>query len=119
MLGTMLLATLSWRRASAPLLRHFAMQTALWGAVELALSLAGWRGLALRDFAGAQQLVNFLWLNTGLDAGYVMLGSTLALSSWRMGFRQSGMGAGAAIIVQGLALLLLDVRLITLIGPIQ
>jgi len=119
LLGTLLLAFLSWRHTVAPLLKHFAIQTALWGAVDVVLCLWGWRSLALRDFGGAQQLVNFLWLNTGLDAGYVMLGATLALASWRMGVRPTGIGAGVGIILQGLALLLLDVRLITLIGPLQ
>ena len=118
-LGTLSIAMLLWRNSSAPLLRHFAIQTVLWGVVELAFSLWGWRGLALRDFAGAQYLLNFLWLNTGLDAGYVLVGATLALTSWRMGRNQAAMGAGAAIILQGLALLLLDVRLITLIGPLR
>ena len=108
-LGTALLTFLVWRRTHAPLLRHFAMQTLAWGAVDL----------ALRDFAGAQSLVSFLWLNTGLDVGYVMVGATLALTCWKLGPRPGGIGAGTAIIVQGLALLLLDIRLILVIGPIR
>lgn len=119
LLGTLILIVLSWRQVRAPLVTHFAIQTALWGVVDASIALWGWRGLGLRDFAGAQQLVNFLWLNTGLDAGYVMLGITLALASWRLGPRPAGVGAGIGIIVQGLALLLLDVRLIALIGPMQ
>ena len=118
-LGILLVTFLSWRRDSAPILRHFAIQTALWGAVNVALCGWGWRSVALRDFAAAQQLVNFLWLNTGLDAGYVMMGATLAIASWRLGPRLAGVGAGVGIILQGLALLVLDVRFITLIGPLQ
>lgn len=118
-LGTLLLAFLSWRRVSAPLLWHFGVQTALWGAIDGALCLWGFRGLALRDFAGAQQLVNFLWLNTGLDAGYVMLGATLAIVGWRLGPRPAPVGAGLGIVLQGMALLALDVRLISAIGPLQ
>lgn len=119
LLGTAMLAMLAWRRIPAPLLRHFAIQTLAWGAVDLAI--CGWaqRGLALRDFAGAQRLVNFLWLNTGLDAGYIMLGATLAIACWRLGPKPGGIGAGVGIVVQGLALLLLDVRLIAVIGPLQ
>lgn len=119
LLGTLLLVLLAWRHTEAPLLKHFAIQTALWGAVDVALCVWGWRVLALRDFGGAQQLVSFLWLNTGLDLGYVMLGATLSLASWRLGPRPAGIGAGVGIILQGLALFLLDVRLITLIGPLQ
>lgn len=118
-LGVLLLAVLRWRRVSAPLPGHFAMQLALWGAVEFGFSAWGWRTVSLRDLSGAQQLINFLWLNTGLDAGYVMTGVVLALTCWRLGPRLGGIGAGAAIAVHGLALLLLDVRLITLIGPLQ
>lgn len=119
LLGTLLFAGMSLRRVKAPLLAHFAIQTAAWGAVDLGLCLWAWRGLALRNYAGAQQLVSFLWLNTGLDAGYVMLGATLAIAGWRMGPRPAAIGAGIGIILQGIALLLLDVRLIALIGPLQ
>ncbi len=118
-LGTAMLAWLMVRRTSAPLLRHFALQTAAWGAVDLVICLASWRGLALRDYAGAQQLLNILWLNTGLDVGYVAIGVTLAITAWRWGARAGGIGAGLGIIVQGLALFLLDLRLILVVGPMQ
>lgn len=117
--GAALLIWLRWRREPAPLLRHFAIQMLAWGAVDFALSAWAQRGLALRDFSAAQQLVNFLWLNTGLDAGYIMLGATLAITCWRLGPRPAGIGAGIAIVLQGFALLLLDVRLLALIGPLQ
>lgn len=119
LLGTLMFAMLSLRRVRAPLLAHFAIQTAAWGAVVLAIGFWAWRGLALRNFAGAQHLVNLLWLNTGLDTGYVMLGVTLALTGWKLGPRPAAIGAGVGIILQGLALFLLDVRLIVLIGPLQ
>lgn len=117
--GTVVLALLTWRRAPAPLLRHFAIQMLAWGGVILAFCAWSQRGLALRNYAGAQALVNFLWLNTGLDAGYMMLGATLAIVCARVGARPAGVGAGVAIVLQGVALFLLDVRLITLIGPLQ
>lgn len=119
LLGSALLAWLILRRQHAPLLRHFAIQTAAWGAVDLAICLWSSRGLGLRDFAGAQRLVNLLWLNTGLDVGYIAVGITLALTAWRWGGRAGGIGAGIGVVVQGLALLLLDLRLIAAIGPMQ
>lgn len=117
--GTGVLAWMAWRRQNAPLLRHFAIQMAAWGAVDAVIVAWGWQGLALRDFGGAQRLVNFLWLNTGLDVGYVAVGVTLALLGWRWGARLGAMGAGLGVIVQGVALTLLDARLIMLIGPLQ
>ncbi len=117
--GTSLLAWLMVRRTTAPLLRHFAVQTAAWGAVNLAIVAWAWRGLAFRDFAGTQRLLNVLWLNTGLDVGYAAVGVTLALAAWRWGQRPGGIGAGLGVVVQGLALALLDLRLIAAIGPLQ
>lgn len=110
--GSLLLAWLAWRRVPSPLLRHFGIQTAAWGAVDLAICAWAQRGLTLRDFDGQAALVNFLWLNVGLDAGYVGVGLTLALAAWQLGRRLGGVGAGIGIIVQGLALALLDLRLI-------
>ena len=103
------------RRERSPLLFHFALQTAAWGAVDLAIALAAARGLALRDVSGATRLDRLLWLNVGLDAGYAAVGATLALAAWTLGRRLGGIGAGVAIVIQGLALLLLDARLILVI----
>ena len=113
------LAWLMVRRTTAPLLRHFAIQTAAWGAVNLAIVAWAWRGLKFRDFAGSQSLLNVLWLNTGLDVGYAAVGVTLALAAWRWGQRPGGVGAGLGVVVQGVALALLDLRLIMMIGPLQ
>ncbi len=110
--GTLVFLLLALRRQRSPLLQHFAIQTAAWGAVDLAICTWAWRGLALRDFDGATSLVNFLWLNVGLDAGYVGVGVTLAIAAWRLGRRLGGVGAGLGVIVQGLALALLDLVLI-------
>jgi len=43
------------------------------------------KAIGAGDYAGAQQLLNILWLNTGLDAGYAAVGVTLALTAWRWG----------------------------------
>lgn len=114
--GTLVLAMLRIRQSQSPLLTHFAIQTAAWGAVDLAICAWAWRGLALRDFDGAASLVNVLWLNVGLDAGYAGIGATLAICAWRMGRKLGGVGAGIGIVVQGLALALLDLVLIAQIA---
>jgi hypothetical protein len=119
LLGTLVFTWLTIRRISAPMLKGFAMQTAAWGGVNLLICVWAMRGLKLRDYAGAQHLLNVLWLNAGLDAGYVAVGITIAIAAWRWGARAGGIGAGMGIIVQGIALLLLDLRLVYGIGPMQ
>ena len=119
LVGVSVLVLLHLRAHRAPLLRHFAIQTAAWGLVDLGLVLWSRRSLAMRDFAGAQHLINTLWFNTGLDAGYMAVGVTLALTAWRWGARAGGIGAGVGVLVQGTALLLLDLRLVLLIGQMQ
>lgn len=112
LVGTLLLALLALRKQSSPLLQHFAIQTAAWGAVDLAIAAWARTGLALRDLDGATRLVNILWLNVGLDVGYAGVGLTLALAAWRLGPRWGAVGAGIGVIVQGLALALLDLVLL-------
>lgn len=102
------------RKDNAAFLRHFAIQTLAWGMIDGALVLSGWQGLALRDYASATQLQKFLWLNVGLDGGYIGVGITLAVAAWVLGKRMGGLGAGVGVVVQGFALLVLDLRLLTL-----
>ncbi|HEX2778454.1 MAG TPA: hypothetical protein VHM30_03075, partial [Gemmatimonadaceae bacterium] len=90
--GALLLLTVGRPRRS-PLLFHFALQTAAWGTVDLLLALVGRRGIAMRDLASATRLDRFLWMNVGLDAGYVAVGVTLALCAWLLGRRLGGIGA--------------------------
>ena len=111
LVGSALLALLRVRGIRSSLLEHFGIQTALWGAIDLALALLGLNGLELRDLAGATRLDRFLWLNVGLDAGYVMVGLTLLVLGWRAPRRPGLLGAGLAVIVQGSALALLDLLL--------
>lgn len=106
--GSVLLVLLRVRRHRSSMLDHFGIQTAAWGALILALSLAGLQHLELRDLAGATRLDRFLWLSIGLDTGYVMIGITLLVFGWRVMRRAGLVGAGLAVIVQGLALALLD-----------
>lgn len=109
--GTAIIAFLRAMRRQSAILLHFAIQSAAWGAVDLAVVLWARSGLALRDLAGAIALDRFLWFNLGLDVGYVLVGATLALVGWRLGRRGGLIGAGIGIVVQGLALALLDLQL--------
>ncbi|HVE78861.1 MAG TPA: hypothetical protein VNA89_08370 [Gemmatimonadaceae bacterium] len=110
--GTAVLAFLRLRRARSALLTQFAIQTAAWGLLNLVLALAARRALRERDVAGATRLDRFLWLNVGLDAGYIGVGLTLALAGWFLGRRLGVVGAGVGVVVQGLALLVLDLYVI-------
>ena len=106
--GLALVALLAHRRTNAPLLRHFAIQTAAWGIIDFVLGVSAWRGLALRDYDRAMSLLRILWLNVGLDVGYVGVGITLALAGWVAGRRMGLLGAGLGVVTQGMALLVLD-----------
>ena len=109
--GSAVITLLRVRRAESPLLTHFAIQSAAWGAVDLAIVLWARRGLHLRDLADAVALDRFVWLNIGLDVGYVAVGLTLAVVGWRLGRRLGLVGAGFGVVIQGLALTVLDLQL--------
>jgi len=109
--GGALLVLLLLRRERSSLLEQFGIQTVGWGTVDLVLALARRHGLALRDLAGATRLDRFLWLNIGVDAGYVMVGLTLFVIGWRVARRPGLVGAGLGVIVQGTGLAVLDLVL--------
>ena len=99
-----------------PLLRHFAIQTGAWGAIDCILALAARPSLSLRDYDGVTSLDRFLWFNCGLDVGYIAVGITLALCGWRLAKSRGLVGAGLGVGIQGAALLLLDLRLAALLS---
>lgn len=111
LVGTTLLALLRARSHRSALLTHFGIQTTAWGGIELALALARLHRLEIRDLTRATRLDRMLWLNIGLDVGYVMVGITLLALGWSLARRVGLVGAGLAVIVQGLALALLDLVL--------
>lgn len=111
LVGTALIALIRVRRAESPLLLHFGVQAVAWGAVDAAIAVWARSGLALRDLPSAVALDRFVWLNIGLDVGYVGVGTTLAILGAR-GLRRPGLvGAGLGVVVQGLALTVLDLQL--------
>jgi len=108
LVGGVLLLLLVRRRVASPLLRHFAIQTAAWGGVTLVIAWLAWRGIRPLDHAGAVRLDRLVWLNIGLDVGYVAVGATLALTGWLGARRLGPVGAGIAIALQGIVLGALD-----------
>jgi hypothetical protein len=111
LVGTALLAWLRAGGRRSALLEQFAIQIAAWGAVDLVRAALGRSSLIPRDLAAATRLDRVLWLNIGLDIGYLLVGTALALTGWRLGRRLGLVGAGMGVIVQGTALLVLDLLL--------
>lgn len=109
--GSAVLALVSARRPPSPLLLHFGAQTAVWGVAIAAWAAIWWHDLAMRDLAAATRLDRLLWLGLGLDIGAVAVGATMAVAGWRWGRRAGAVGAGVGILVQGLALAVLDAGL--------
>jgi hypothetical protein len=106
--GTALLAWLYASRRRSPLLRHFSLQCAGWGLVQGVVAAVLLTRVATRDLSGATRLDRLLWLNIGLDGGYVLAGVMLAVAGWRLARAQGAVGAGLGIAMQGLALGVLD-----------
>jgi hypothetical protein len=109
--GTALYAWLRVGARRSELLQHFAIQTASWGLVETLMAAWFWMHLAPRDLAGATRLDRILWLNIGLDVGYALVGATLVVAGLKLGRRLGLVGSGMGVIVQGVALAVLDLVL--------
>jgi hypothetical protein len=114
--GTGLLVIFAAKRASSPLLRHFALQMICWGAAIALLGAISWRTVAMRDLASATRLERTMLVALGLEIGAVTVGVTLATATWVVARRMGGVGAGIGIAVQGLALFVLDARLVSLLS---
>jgi hypothetical protein len=133
--GTALLVVIVMSRRGSPLVRQFALQTAIWGSLELLMAIWSYHSLALRDVAGSARLERAAWLWLGLYCGAVASGITLAVAAWSYADRGrigpgvtedvrssigtaplrrslSGIGAGIGIAVQGLALAVLQLFLV-------
>ena len=86
--------------------RGFARQTAAWGAVDGLVAAWGTAARRRRGPTEPARLRRVLQVNLALDAGYVVSGLAVLRSSRA---RSRGWHAdGAAVVVQGLFLLLLD-----------
>jgi hypothetical protein len=87
--------------ANAEVVRSAGVMTAGWAVVNLIIVGASWNG---KPPASRAQFREFIWLNQGLNAGYVGVGLALALA----GSSAAVVGSGWAVVPQGLALLVLD-----------
>jgi hypothetical protein len=108
--ATTVATLLAARRIRSALLTHFAYQTAGWGVITGVVAAVRWHSLHLRDVSGAARLEHAVWLNVGLDLGYAAAGAVLAGTAWRLGRRLGGVGAGIAIVIQGVALFVLELQ---------
>ena len=100
-----------------PLWRGFAVQSAAWGAVNLGIGASGLlfmkaptRGAPWPAVHRAERRYHdILLFNMGLNVGYVAIGATAVVASYcGVTSPRAWRGHGAAIIVQGAALLALD-----------
>ena len=96
--------------------RAVGVQTLAWGAVNTGIAAVGLlraapdTALALGDALRAEaHLADVLWLNLGLDAGYVAVGATLWIVAARgVANPAAWRGHGRAVVLQGAALFALD-----------
>jgi len=87
------------RRRADPFMAQASLHCLLWGGINAALAVAGWYG--------EPPSAAFLWVNVGLDVGYVGVGLTLLLMGRHFTSR-GPQGAGVTVAVQGVVLLVFD-----------
>lgn len=104
------------KRGHSPLLAAFATQLALWAVVIALVGGFELRQLTMRDLSSATRLERVTWARAGLDVGIVGMGAVLGGASHILARSPRGLGAAAAIVAQGLALLVIDLRLIAVIS---
>lgn len=116
LIGTAVFVFLAWKRPRASILRQFGIQMLVWGLLEIAYVALTWHGIRMRDVSGATRLDRMIWLNLGLDIGTVAVGGSIALLGWLNGRRPGLLGAGAGVILQGVALFLINAQLAAVIS---
>ena len=115
-LGTVLVAIITLRRMVAPIVLWFAIQALVWGGAELILVIVRWETLAMRDISSAARLDRLTWFNAGLDVGIVIAGIAITGMAWAHGRRLRGIGAGLGVLVQGLALLVINLTFASILA---
>lgn len=89
-------------------IKNIGTQFLAWGAIDGLIALVGWRSAEKRQLTAdpaneTRKLRRILWLNTGLDVGY-MLGGGWLLSKED----KAKQGTGLGILIQGAFLFLFD-----------
>ena len=115
-LGTAFVIVVAGRRMSAPIALWFAIQTLVWGSVELMITVARWSALSMRDVSGATRLDRLTWCSIGIDIGIVAAGVTAAVMAWRFSRNLRAFGGGLGVVVQGLGLLVLDLTFASILA---
>ena len=115
-LGTVFVTIITMRRVSAPIVSRFAVQTLVWGSLELIVTAVRWSGLAMRDVSAATRLDRLTWLGIGIDVGIVGVGMTAALLAWKLSRNLRVFGGGLGVVVQGLGLLVLDLTFASILA---
>jgi len=115
-LGTTFVAIIAGRRMSAPIALWFAIQTLVWGSVELIVAAARWSALSMRDVSGATRLDRLTWFAIGIDAGIVAAGITAVVMARRLTRNLGAVGGGLGVVVQGLGLLVLDLTFASILA---
>ncbi len=116
LMATASLVLTKGRRGQSALLSGFATQLAFWAVVIAGIGALEWHRLAMRDLSSAARLERLMWARAGLDVGIVCIGLVLGGASRVLARSLRGMGAAAAVAAHGLALLVIDLRLIAVIS---
>jgi uncharacterized protein DUF6992 len=115
-LGTAFVMIIAGRRMNAPIALWFAIQTLVWGSVELIITAARWSALSMRDVSAATRLDRLTWLAIGLDVGIVAVGVMAVVMAWRFARNLRAFGGGLGVVVQGLGLLVLDLTFASILA---
>ena len=115
-LGTTVVTIVVGRRMSAPIALWFAIQTLVWGSVELMIAAARWSALSMRDLSGATRLDRLTWFAIGLDVGIIAVGVTAVLIAGRFARNLRAVGGGLGVVAQGLGLLVLDLTFASILA---
>jgi hypothetical protein len=114
--GTVLLLLTSSARLRPQLLRSFAVQSLVWGALELILAGARFATLQMRDLSAASRLEHVSWMALGLYAGVAACGVAVATTGWRAARSLRTAGAGLGVFLQGIALLVIELVFVSQIS---
>jgi hypothetical protein len=103
-------------RQQSSVLGGFASQLAMWALAIGVVGIVEWNQLTMRDLAAATRLERLMYARAGFDVGIIGAGGVLAGASHILARSARGLGAAAAIAAHGLALLVIDLRLIAAIS---